>query len=163
LVEPQLTTQLSSATARYETPNGEAAVSWQRRDGVVDLRVVVPVGATAHVHVPGTELRETVRHGEYTWRLEDPLTGIPDIPATVRDLLDDRNAWSAVVDAMTEAGIDDVVAAHRLAAHFDAPANRLPLLFTLEDYVPGALELRRRLEAVIEAIADGQSALSVRR
>jgi alpha-L-rhamnosidase len=162
-IEPHLTSALTSASARHHTPYGEAAVAWKRHDGVVDLRVVVPVGVTAHVRIPGTELSETRGHGEHTWQVEDPLTGAHPSLTTVRDLVDDTDAWNAVADAVAESGIDDAVAADRLAVHFDAPADQLPLLFTLEEYVPGSLELRQRLQGVIKAIVDGQPALPVRR
>jgi alpha-L-rhamnosidase len=153
-VEPHLTSALSSASARHETPYGEAAVAWQRHDGVVDLRVVVPVGATAHVRVPGTELEESVGHGQHTWRIADMPTRDERAPTTIRDLVDDRSAWNALVTAVAEVDIDDVAAAHMLAAHLDAPACRLPLLFTIEEYWPGALELRARLEQVVEEVLE---------
>ncbi|WP_433479309.1 family 78 glycoside hydrolase catalytic domain [Spirillospora sp. CA-142024] len=43
---------LTSASARYESVRGTVATAWSRHDGVFDLRVTVPPGATATVHVP---------------------------------------------------------------------------------------------------------------
>ncbi|GAB2607409.1 alpha-L-rhamnosidase [Streptomyces capparidis] len=43
---------LGHASAGYETVRGTAAVRWRRENGRIDLRVRVPPGATAEVHVP---------------------------------------------------------------------------------------------------------------
>ncbi|MFD0687852.1 alpha-L-rhamnosidase [Actinomadura fibrosa] len=51
LVRPRLGT-LAWARASHESVRGTVAVEWARRDGRLDLRVVVPPGATATVHVP---------------------------------------------------------------------------------------------------------------
>jgi hypothetical protein len=81
--------------------------------------------------------------------------------ATIRDIVDDQGSWAAIVTELAAADLDEVAAAERLARYFDAPVEELPLLFTLEDYVPGALELRERLRSVIESLVDGRRALPV--
>ncbi|MEV0663520.1 family 78 glycoside hydrolase catalytic domain [Actinomadura luteofluorescens] len=43
---------LTSASARYESVRGLVSTAWTRRDGVFELRVAVPPGATATVHIP---------------------------------------------------------------------------------------------------------------
>jgi alpha-L-rhamnosidase len=55
LVRPQPNHALTAASARLLTPYGEATVAWERADGELVLRVVVPVGATATVHPPPAE------------------------------------------------------------------------------------------------------------
>jgi alpha-L-rhamnosidase len=161
LVEPRLTTALSSASARHTTPYGDAEVAWLRDDGFVDLRVLVPVGARARVLVPGDDEFTTVGHGSHEWRVPDPVAGDGAMAATIRDIVDNQDSWAAIVTELAAADLDEVAAAERLARYFDAPAEELPLLFTLEDYVPGALELRERLRSVIETVLDGRRALPV--
>ncbi len=52
-VAPQLVGDLTSASARTKTVRGVVASSWRKsKDGVLDLDVTVPVGATATVSVP---------------------------------------------------------------------------------------------------------------
>src|SRR3954468_3466517 len=55
LVRPEPTGHLTRAQARHRTPYGDAEAGWERGDGLLVLRVVVPVGATAVVHVPGAD------------------------------------------------------------------------------------------------------------
>jgi alpha-L-rhamnosidase len=64
---------LVSAGARHHTPYGEAAVSWQRAGGSLALRVEVPVGTTATVHLPGEPAPVVVGHGQHEWRVADPV------------------------------------------------------------------------------------------
>jgi alpha-L-rhamnosidase len=66
--------ELTFASARHETPYGEAAVAWRRDGGRFHLGVEVPVGVSAVVHVPGQE-PVTVRHGKHSWVTADPLAG----------------------------------------------------------------------------------------
>ncbi|GAA2719645.1 alpha-L-rhamnosidase [Cellulomonas aerilata] len=44
---------LTSASARHDTPYGTASISWQVRDGALDVTVEVPTGATGRVVLPG--------------------------------------------------------------------------------------------------------------
>jgi alpha-L-rhamnosidase len=74
LVQPVPGGDLTAASARHRTPYGEAAVSWQRADGTFTLRVEVPVGTTATVHLPAPgEPAIRVGHGRHEWRVADPL------------------------------------------------------------------------------------------
>jgi alpha-L-rhamnosidase len=50
LVRPRPSRLLEAARARLMTPYGEASVAWERADGWLHLRVVVPPGAGAEVH-----------------------------------------------------------------------------------------------------------------
>jgi len=83
LVRPVPGGGLSAAAARHLTPYGEAAVSWERADGQFSLRVDVPVGTTATVHLPGAgepaPAPARVTHGHHEWLVADPLA---DPPAT---------------------------------------------------------------------------------
>jgi alpha-L-rhamnosidase len=51
LIRPRLG-QLGHAGARYESVRGTISTSWSRVDGMLELMVTVPPGATATVHVP---------------------------------------------------------------------------------------------------------------
>ena len=144
---------LTAASARHETPYGTASVSWARRDGRLALEVVVPVGATAEVHVPGEDQAVRVEHGTHTWDVPDPCPPRPPLraEATVRDLLDHPDAWRAAAAAcVAVAGLpDDAAAAERLASHLDAPLSDLPLALDPEGTFHGARELTERLEEAL--------------
>jgi alpha-L-rhamnosidase len=137
LVHPQPSSALTSVSARHLTPYGEAGVAWQRVDGRFLLNVHIPVGVTARVRVPGAAEPEVVGHGEHQWNVADPSgeaepPGKADDLITIRDVLDDPAAWSAVVSAAVEAGAADgeAQAAERLAPYFDAPAAELARLLS---------------------------------
>ena len=68
LVRPAPTRNLTSASARHRTPYGDAEVAWQRSEGQLQLRVVVPVGTTASVRIPGRSVPVRVGHGTHTWQ-----------------------------------------------------------------------------------------------
>ncbi len=55
---------ITSATTAHLTPYGRAEVSWQRSEGRLTVQVLVPVGATARVSLPGREPVE-VDHGRH--------------------------------------------------------------------------------------------------
>jgi alpha-L-rhamnosidase len=154
VVRPLVTTALSSASARHRTPYGEAEVEWRRVRGRVEVRVVVPVGVTAHVHLPSARAPKTVTHGQHVWNIPDAVdhSAVLRMPRTVRELLDDEEAWKAVVSTAAAFGVDDITAARRLAPHLDAPVERLPHLFTIEEWAGEALSLRRRLTETLLAI-----------
>jgi alpha-L-rhamnosidase len=142
VVRPLPTDRLTSASARHLTPYGEAAVAWERADGRLTLRLRVPVGATADVHLPGTAEALAVRHGQYEWTVTDPVAVPPGLPAepTVRQLMDHEPTWNRVVGAAAEAGVarDEAELAARLEPHFDAPAADLVDAATADGFLPGA-------------------------
>lgn len=150
VVRPLPGRALASAAARHLTPYGEAAVSWRRVDGRFHLRVVVPVGSTATVHLPG-EQQVRVGHGTHTWEVTDPQADPPELPAgaTIRDVLDAEPFWRQVVAAAVESGpvTGEAEVADRLGRFLDAPASRLVDL--LPTFTPGDDLLRRRLAALL--------------
>jgi alpha-L-rhamnosidase len=117
------------------------------------LEVVVPVGATAVVHVPGEDEAVPVAHGTHTWDVPDPCPPPAPLPAdaTVRDLLDHPEAWRACAAAAVDVtGLpDDAGAAARLASSLDAPLADLPLALDPEGTFHGARELTERLEEAL--------------
>jgi alpha-L-rhamnosidase len=151
-VRPLPTSHLTSASARHLTPYGEAAVSWQRSDGRFTLRVTVPVGASATVHLPGGTDPVAVRHGEHEWTVADPVRdeALP-ADATIRQLMDHEPSWNTVVAAAREAEVtdDDTVLAARLERFLDAPANQFVDAATAGGFIPGAEAMQARLEPLL--------------
>jgi alpha-L-rhamnosidase len=131
VVRPLPDRALTSASAAHDSPYGRAEVAWTRAGGRLSLRVRVPVGATATVHLPGTTEPERVAHGTHSWEVADPCGALAPLSAdaTVRDLLDHPEAWRAVADvavAHTDLA-DDAQAAGHLASHLDQPLSDLPV------------------------------------
>jgi alpha-L-rhamnosidase len=147
LVRPLPTPQLTRVSARHRTPYGDAEVSWERADGELVLRVLVPVGATAVVHVPGDEQPLEVGHGRHEWRRPDDRNGAGGVRATIRDVMDDEPAWRAVVDAAKELAVvaGEPEAAQRLGAFLDAPAGALVDALAPRGLVDNRSALRERL------------------
>ncbi|WP_433462332.1 family 78 glycoside hydrolase catalytic domain [Spirillospora sp. CA-128828] len=67
VVDPAVVGGLTSASATRRTPFGEVRSSWTLEDGVVTLRVTVPPGSSAEVHVPGVAKPVTVGSGTHTF------------------------------------------------------------------------------------------------
>jgi alpha-L-rhamnosidase len=153
LVRPAPARSLTAASARHRTPYGDAEVAWERSEGRLQLRVVVPVGAAATVHVPGRAEPVRVGHGTHTWRTADPAAA--DRPlraqATVRDVLDHEQTWRRVVAAAAETGAasDEAEAATRLQPYLDAPSSRLVDALTTFGLVEGGQELQAKLDVLI--------------
>jgi alpha-L-rhamnosidase len=155
LVRPEPTPELTSASARHRTPYGDAAVSWERADGTLTLEVVVPVGATATVHVPGRDEVVEVAHGTHTWRVPDARAkngALPPAP-TVRDVLDHEPSWQQVVAAAEDLAIveGEAQAAGRLEAFLDEPAITLVDALAPRGMAKGGDALRERLAPALRA------------
>lgn len=155
-IQPRPTASLTFASARHLTPYGESAVEWERADGRLTLRVTVPVGTTAQVHVPGDLEPETVAHGVHSWTVVDPTQHRREGSArTIRDLLDDDPVtWSALVSAAVETGIapeGEAQAAERLGRYLDEPVTTLPWALAPERWVDGTTALRTRAAEILEA------------
>jgi alpha-L-rhamnosidase len=134
--------RLSSAAARHVTPYGEAAVAWERTSGRLTLRVTVPVGATATVHVPGEAAPVEVRHGQHEWTVTDPFGPEPELSPdpTVRQVLDHERTWQALVAAAVATGVaaDEAELADRLARYLDFPVTGLVDAATASGFMRGA-------------------------
>ncbi|MGI5230867.1 family 78 glycoside hydrolase catalytic domain [Actinoallomurus sp. CA-142502] len=65
LIAPSVVGDLTHAEGVYRTPYGEARSEWTKTDDGIRLKVTVPPGSTAEVHVPGSgEVRQV---GSGTW------------------------------------------------------------------------------------------------
>jgi alpha-L-rhamnosidase len=151
-VRPLPTAHLTSASARHSTPYGDAAVSWERGEGRLTLRITVPVGATATVYVPGDAEPVEVRHGEHEWTVVDPVRAEP-LPAnaSIRQLMDHQPSWDMVVAAAREADVvdDDTALAARLEHFLDMPASQFVDAATAGGFIPGAEAMQARLEPLL--------------
>ncbi|PRY32469.1 alpha-L-rhamnosidase [Umezawaea tangerina] len=158
LVRPLIGPDLTWASARHLTPYGAASVSWSRADGTLVLGVVVPVGTTATVHVPGRPDPVVVGHGAHEWTVPDPVAADRGLPAdaTVRDVLDHRPTWTAVVEAAVAAGVVDgeARAAGRLLPHLGAPASALVAALGPGALAPVPTELRSRVDGLLAPPVD---------
>jgi alpha-L-rhamnosidase len=139
---------LTHASARHETPFGEASVAWRRRDGQFTLDVVVPPGVTAKVRVPGEALVE-VRHGRHSWTVPDPCLPRPRV-RTVRDLIDSPK-WADAVSLLVSHGIADDAAdaARRAGRHLDRPVSELAGFLAMKT-LSDSSDVNRALEKLLE-------------
>jgi alpha-L-rhamnosidase len=152
LVRPAVARDLTAASARHRTPYGDAQVSWERSGGRLRLHVVVPVGTTATVHVPGHPEPVRVGHGTHAWQTADPAADRPlPAQATVRDVLDHEETWRQIVAAAVETGVagDEAQAAGRLQAFLDAPASRLVDALAPPGLIDGNQALHARLDSLL--------------
>ena len=113
--------------AQLRTPYGDAEVAWERADGLLELRVTVPVGARR-----GRARARARRAGRGPPRAPtsgtSPMSGRRTAePSTVRDVLDDEHAWKEIVAAAKELSLvsGERQAAGRLKGYLDAPAATL--------------------------------------
>ena len=147
-VRPIPDAALTHASARHETPFGEASVAWRRRDGQFTLDVVVPPGVTAKVQVPGEALVE-VRHGRHSWTVPDPCLSPPRV-RTVRDLIGSLK-WEDAVSLLVSHGIADDAAdaARRAGPYLDRPAPELAGFLAMKT-LSDSSDAKRGLEKLLE-------------
>ncbi|MDQ0378522.1 glycoside hydrolase family 78 protein [Amycolatopsis thermophila] len=147
-VRPVPNAALTHASARHETPYGEASVAWRRDSGRLTLEVVVPPGVTAKVHVPGDSAVE-VRHGRHSWTVPDPCLVQPHV-RTVRDLIGSPK-WDDAVSLLVSHGLaeDAVDAAHRAGRYLDRPAPDLADFLAMKTLADGSTA-KRALEKLLE-------------
>jgi len=155
LVQPHPTAALTHASARHLTPYGEAAVEWRRDGGQLILNVVVPVGSTATVYLPGSDEAVTVGHGTHAWSVVDPTFRAGEgKAATIRELLDNQpSTWSAVVGAAVETGIapgGEAQAAEKLARYLDEPVGKLGWALAPEPWISDRVPLRQKVAEILQ-------------
>jgi alpha-L-rhamnosidase len=145
-VRPLPNARLTRAAARHLTPYGPASVAWERSAGEFHLAVVVPVGASAVIRVPGQDHDQEVRHGRHEWRVPDPYAQEVGTPAeaSIRQLMDHAPSWDRLVSAAVESGVaaGEAALADRLTRFFDAPATTVVDAATADGFIPGADRMR---------------------
>jgi alpha-L-rhamnosidase len=153
LVQPRPTRLLTHASARHRTPYGDAEAGWERANGALVVRAVVPVGATAVVQLPGDEAPIEVGHGSHEWRRPDSWGGNgagPGLP-TVRAVMDDQPAWQQVVGAATDLEVvpGEAEAAYKLKPYLDEPADTIVDALVPRGLAERGEELRERLSGLL--------------
>lgn len=64
IFKPQPAGDVTFASYSNETPNGNAAVSWEKNVGSFKLEIKVPVGSTATVYVPASNAENVTENGK---------------------------------------------------------------------------------------------------
>ena len=115
------------------------------------------MGARAEIVLPGSE-PETVTHGRHERSVLLPAA--PRRPVgTVRELIDDAEAWERVVEAAGSQGhpMFSPDPAPRLAGmlsrDLDRPVSTVPGAATVHGFVPGLEGVRRALEEAVRGEA----------
>ncbi len=67
VIKPHLTDKLDWAEVSYDSPRGRIYVKWTRKDEKVALKVEIPKGIAATVHVPGKTKAITAGPGVHTY------------------------------------------------------------------------------------------------
>lgn len=98
-------TGLTSATARLQTPYGEASVAWMLADGSLTVTATVPVGATAEVVLPSGQTA-TVEHGDHEWvepfEVDPTERAAVTVDAPMGSLIDDGEAMAVFIAVVTK-------------------------------------------------------------
>ncbi len=130
--------QLDWASARHLSPYGEIAVRWERIGDQVKVDTWLPAGVVADVLLPGTAPVTAVGEGEHSWTVTMPRAAKDLTVATIRDLMDHRATWTAVVDAMQVAGLvphGELQAIELLRVYMDEPA--LAITSVINNHIDG--------------------------
>jgi alpha-L-rhamnosidase len=67
IIKPYPVEGLDSVSASHESPYGRISSKWMRKDGGVQLEVVIPPNTSATVYVPGKPVPRTIGSGTYTF------------------------------------------------------------------------------------------------
>lgn len=111
-IAPTFLPGLDHARAEHETPYGRAASGWRRDGSSVTVDVVVPPNARASVLLPGSSAPIEIGSGHHTWTVEAPAAapapGQIGLDTSLADLIDDPEAYGAVIDAIRSVAPDAV-------------------------------------------------------
>jgi alpha-L-rhamnosidase len=96
---------LSQARVRHRTPYGMAECAWEIKDGTIGVQVVVPPNTMAVVALPGSEAAPVeVGSGTHSWsypyQVVEPVRASLTIDNTLGEIIDDPEAWAAVLFAI---------------------------------------------------------------
>ncbi len=128
LVAPQPIAGLTWASTRHTSPYGDIAVRWERTGGSLVVDVTVPPNVEAVVRLPGVA-EQRVRSGRHHVEVADPVVApgpiTPDTP--LGEIIDDSEAYAAMVQVLTEAGLGDEELG-RLTWSSTAPLRSVPFV-----------------------------------
>ncbi|MGJ9372630.1 family 78 glycoside hydrolase catalytic domain [Nesterenkonia sp. CF4.4] len=108
---PALTSRIDRASAVLDTPAGRVRGGWRREADIVVLSLLVPEHATATVALPAMD-EFTIGPGQHEWRIEAAASGSQpprvrgevSLGTPLREIVDDREAYQTVMDALAEFG-----------------------------------------------------------
>ncbi|MDU0348775.1 family 78 glycoside hydrolase catalytic domain, partial [Actinomyces sp. MRS3W] len=159
-VAPQVGHGFTSAAVTRLLPVGTARAAWELDDNTLHVSVQVPVGATAELVLPGAA-PEMLEHGlhERTVSVPADVVGGSGAIRTVRDLMDNAEAWEKVVEAAASGGhpvfAEDPAGALTgfLKRELDMPVTVIPGAATMYGFIPGMEGVAQALTAAVEQVA----------
>jgi alpha-L-rhamnosidase len=108
-ISPRPLIGLDWAETSHETPAGMAKVRWEAGGGGVTVTATVPPNTTAFVELPGRDPFE-VGSGSHSWTIDDPRPAVKreirSMKSSLADIIDDPEAYSAVVSAVLRSDPD---------------------------------------------------------
>lgn len=139
---------LTHARARHITPYGLAECAWKIDAGQLAVDVVVPPNTTARVVLPGNEASPAeVGSGTHHWsypHLEKPAPRLPlSLDSTLDQLVDDPEAWTAVLQAVPEFASRMETGVLR--------AGTVPVRQAIA-FLPNAAEMREKVASALDTI-----------
>ncbi len=155
-IAPQVGNGFTSARATRRLPLGVARCAWSLEGRRLRVEAEVPVGARATLELPGAEA-ETIGHGLHVRELDLPAAPETEI-LTVRDLIDDEDAWARVVAAVAGthgAYMRDPASTLTgfLKKELDTTARVVPGAATMYGFIPGMEAAAAALSTVIDEVA----------
>jgi alpha-L-rhamnosidase len=80
-IAPQMVRDLRHAEGSVDTQRGRVSSSWSRTDGTVRLEAVVPVGSSAEVILPKSNLGNVIirESGKMIWNAQGYQAGVPGV------------------------------------------------------------------------------------
>ncbi|MFL5588919.1 MAG: family 78 glycoside hydrolase catalytic domain, partial [Ktedonobacteraceae bacterium] len=154
-VRPHPGRGLTSARARHLTPYGLAECAWTIEAEQIEVKVVVPLNATASVTLPGSDATPIeVSSGTHRWSYPYHVESARhprSLDSTISELIDDPVAWMTVLTTMRQHMPE-------FASHMDVgtimSGNGNMTLEQVLSLLPHADELRLALEAAL-AVPEG--------
>jgi len=153
-VRPRPGDGLTYARARHITPYGLAECEWTVEAGQIEVKVVVPPNAKASVTLPGGDAKPIeVGAGTHHWSYpyQEPSVAHPtlSLDSTLDELIDDPEAWSAVLTTMRQHMPELASYMERGVGIKGHGATTLRQMLSL---LPGADELHPALEGALAAL-----------
>ncbi len=109
VIAPRPLPGLDWARTRHETPYGTAEVEWRRHGDEITIAAVVPANSRARVELPDAE-PFTVGAGRHQWTFRvaarEPAHGAVTTATSLADIMDDPEAYQAVMAAFTRISPD---------------------------------------------------------
>ncbi|PPL19152.1 family 78 glycoside hydrolase catalytic domain [Microterricola pindariensis] len=118
-IAPRPVPQLQHAQTEHDTPYGRAASGWERTAAGLVVTAVIPPNTRAEVLLPGAARPFEVGSGRHEWRLDghEESGQLPNhelgSQTPLAEIIDDEQAFSAIIDAIESVDADRARAFHR--------------------------------------------------